>query len=402
MVQESRQGYCVIRVGFSLIGGGFGTGGYNYLLNLVRLICEFESERVQPVLLFGSDVSHSELEPFAAIEGAEVVQSSVMNRGRRASLLIRALLLGRDPSFQLLLNDQRIDLIFESAHYFGWRVGRPVVAWIPDFQHRRLRSMFAWRSYWKRELGFHVQLSSGRLIMLSSNDARRDCELFYPTSKGRVNVVHFAVPSGDVPTLAESRRVAESYGLPCDFVFMPNQFWRHKNHDLVLDSLAQLRAMGRVLVVVSTGKLDDEQNSAHVERLMKRRHLMKLEGQLRVLGLIPFAHVRALLRASMALLNPSLFEGWSTPVEEARTLGMPMVLSDLAVHHEQVGDHAIYFDRFSAASLAEALAGLSAISDDEREYRLISAQVDVQRRVKAFASDFATLASDAVGKQSFR
>jgi glycosyltransferase involved in cell wall biosynthesis len=58
---------------------------------------------------------------------------------------------------------------------------------------------------------------------------------------------------------------------------------------------------------------------------------------------------------SVAVVNPSLFEGWSTTVEEARALGVPMVLSDLPVHKEQAEGIAHFFDRTSAASLANAL-----------------------------------------------
>ncbi len=38
---------------------------------------------------------------------------------------------------------------------------------------------------------------------------------------------------------------------------------------------------------------------------------------------------------STALINPSQFEGWSTTVEEAKSLGVKMLLSDLEVHKEQ-------------------------------------------------------------------
>ena len=59
--------------------------------------------------------------------------------------------------------------------------------------------------------------------------------------------------------------------------------------------------------------------------------------------MIPLDHVYALLRTSMALINPSRFEGWSTTVEEAKSFGVPMILSDIDVHREQTGGTARYF-----------------------------------------------------------
>lgn len=43
---------------------------------------------------------------------------------------------------------------------------------------------------------------------------------------------------------------------------------------------------------------------------------------------MPYEHVPALLRESVALLNPSLFEGWSTTVEEGKSPGKHVLMSD--------------------------------------------------------------------------
>ena len=94
-----------------------------------------------------------------------------------------------------------------------------------------------------------------------------------------------------------------------------------------------------------------------------------LRSQYRLLGMIPRDDLYALMHASAAVLNPSLSEGWSTTVEEARSLGAPLLLSDLPVHREQAGDEASYFDRYSSDSLAAALARFKVESRLERVAR---------------------------------
>jgi len=42
--------------------------------------------------------------------------------------------------------------------------------------------------------------------------------------------------------------------------------------------------------------------------------------------------------------NPTLFEGWSTAVEEAMTVGVPLLSSDLRAHREQAPENALFFD----------------------------------------------------------
>jgi len=61
------------------------------------------------------------------------------------------------------------------------------------------------------------------------------------------------------------------------------------------------------------------------------------------------------MRQSVATLNPSLFEGWSTTVEEARSIGKRVVLSDICVHLEQDPPGATYFDRNNPDDLAHKL-----------------------------------------------
>ncbi len=387
-----------MRVAFTLIGGGSGTGGYNYLLNLLRVLCHHESERVTPVLFLGMDVPQGDASPFEAVLGLEIVRTPTLNRSGRSRILAASLLLGVDSNLRDIFRMHGINIVFESAQFFGWRLGLPVVAWIPDFQHRHLRHMFTFKGYWKRELGFQAEIATGRTIMLSSVDAQHDCERFYPRTVGRTRAVRFAVPPGQPPSLMQARAVADGYGLPAHFLFMPNQFSKHKNHFMVLDALALLRSRGVDVVVVSSGKQMDERHPEYFPKFKAKLDSLGLHNQLRLLGLIPYADLAALMRASAGLINPSLFEGWSTPVEEARALGVPLLLSDLPVNREQVGDQARYFNPHSASELADAIAAMPSLSDAQRDHALCGALDAAHARVRQFAADFANLMIDSATK----
>ena len=51
--------------------------------------------------------------------------------------------------------------------------------------------------------------------------------------------------------------------------------------------------------------------------------------------MIPKNDVSKLIYKSKAVINPSLFEGWNTSVEEAQNTKKKIILSDIAVHREQ-------------------------------------------------------------------
>lgn len=103
------------------------------------------------------------------------------------------------------------------------------------------------------------------------------------------------------------------------------------------------------------------------------------------------------MRCCQAMLNPSLFEGWSTTVEEARALATPMLLSDLNVHREQMGAAAHYFRRDSAEDLADLLQAAPPFDGPTREIALETAHREAEARVRNFAKDFANLACATAG-----
>lgn len=382
----------MIRVAFTLIGGKNWIGGYNYLLNLVRALSVYRPDAITPVLFFGEDIVPADAVPFEQIAGVEVVRHAAFDEMRKKSALIRSMVFGRDKMVQSLFNKLRIDVVFECAQFNGWRLEQPAIAWIPDFQHRALPHLFTKSAYLKREIGLRAQVISGRTIMLSSEDSRKDCERFYPSAVGRTQVVSFAVPATPRSSTVESKEVTDKYELPAKYFFMPNQFWQHKNHLLVAEALSLLKARGRDdVVVVTTGRTSDPRLPQYFSNLQTLIAERGIEKQFRILGLVPYGDLAPLMQASEALVNPSLFEGWSTTVEEAKAAGVPMLLSDLDVHREQAQGLAQFFDRYSASSLAEALIG-DFFKDTTSDECLASA---AQIRMKNFADTFVLLVQTA-------
>lgn len=387
----------MIRVAFTLIGGKNWTGGQNYLLNLLEVLARYQPTTLTPVLFVGEDGAEAAA-PFHAIAGVQVVYTPCLNLPRRTSALLKAILWGKDSCMDRIFRQHQINLVFESAQFFGWRLGIPAIAWIPDFQHRGLPHLFSRGAWWKREIGFRAQVAGNCTIMLSSDDARRACEHYYPSTRGRTRTVHFAIPPRARINYPEARAIAASYHLPEQFIFMPNQFWRHKNHELVLEALVLLQQRGKHIVIAASGKQDDPRDPDYFPRFLAALKKSGMKQSFRLLGLIPYPHLIALMRCCTALLNPSLFEGWSTTVEEARAMGTPMILSDLEVHREQMGEQAIYFERHSAPSLANVLDDIADTQPPQRESEVENARAAALQRAEQFSRDFVNLANCSVSQ----
>jgi glycosyltransferase involved in cell wall biosynthesis len=372
-----------LRVAFTILPRRIWAGGYNYESNLFAALNRYRPGEIAPVVFAGERDDAADLEALARIPGVEVAQSATFDR-RRAGLAA-ALSLGLDYAAVAEFRKRKVNVVFESARFFGWRLPYPAVAWFPDFQHRRLPQLFSPAARLQRELGFRLQIASGRIIMLSSESALRDCQEFYPGVADRTSVVRFATQPPLGLLTADPSAVIEHYGLPSKYFYLPNQFWRHKNHQVVVDALAILAKRGDDVVVAASGSKDDSREPDYFGTIMRQVVERGVEKNFRYLGMIPLPHVYALLRAATALINPSRFEGWSTTVEEAKSFGVPMILSNIDVHCEQTAGEACYFSVDDPSSLAEHLAKASQNLEPAVVRNLLP---DLNARVAAFAADF--------------
>ena len=75
-----------------------------------------------------------------------------------------------------------------------------------------------------------------------------------------------------------------------------------------------------------------------------RRHATELGDRLRMPGYVPRADLRRLYRDALALVFPSLHEGFGLPILEAMALGVPVLTSGPGRMAEVAGGHALLVD----------------------------------------------------------
>jgi glycosyltransferase involved in cell wall biosynthesis len=378
----------VIRIAFTILGGKGWLGGRHYLVNLLRSLRAYEAQEVTPVLFVSDRLAEEDVAPLRSIDGVEIVASAHFSAERRTQRILQALLWGQDSNAVRLFRAHRIDVVFEPAQFYGWRLPMPAVAWVPDFQDRHLPHMFSRKAHVQKWVGQWIQTLTGRTFMLSSEDSRSDCERFYPPTRGRTRVVRFAVPAPRAVQAAELAEVLRLHGLPEQFFFLPNQLWAHKNHICVVKALKILEDGGHRAVVAVTGNSQDMRHRAHFDSLMREVSESGLAESFRFLGVVPYEHVLALMQGAAALINPSRCEGWSTTVEEAKSSGTPMILSSLPVHREQAGENALYFSPDSPHELARLLQSFRPLSREERAAAATKARIESGVRLAQFARDF--------------
>lgn len=257
--------------------------------------------------------------------------------------------------------------------------------WIPDFQHRHLPEFFTPEEWNRRETRFQNLLARPCPLILSSQAAMADLETFYPGHAAIPFVWPFrslAYPQG----ADRLREVRDRYGLPARYLFIPNQFWGHKDHATAFHALAMLRDRGCGISLICTGGKEDHRDPGHYDRLFTMAGELGLTS-IRHLGSIPHADVLACLQMATCVVQPSRFEGWSTLVEDALALGAPIAASRLPVHVEQIGEGGLFFTPGDAGALAELLIkALPCLPDSPPEDRVQAAAIAYEQLRKAAAA----------------
>jgi glycosyltransferase involved in cell wall biosynthesis len=233
------------------------------------------------------------------------------------------------------------------------------IGWIPDFQHRGLPQHFSAGEREVRDRTYAKLATRARLVLLSSTTMAVEFAQLYPNYANKARIASFPSQLAFRTLEPDALSAIRKYGLPDRFALVANQFWTHKNHDVVVAAVARLRDDGLQIPVVMTGLPADyrDPTNATLSRLLQAISENRLAGQVVVLGEVPYEDLVSLLRTASVIIQPSRYEGWSTTVEDAKALGRPIVCSDIAVHREQAADSgAEFFPVDSAADLAAAMA----------------------------------------------
>lgn len=328
-------------------------GGTSYYRNLFSAIKDLPARKIEPVLITsrrGVDALKSQFPEMDVTHLPFLDALRVADKARRALQLVA----GRDFTLEYVLRANRIDLLSHSG-YFGRRSTVPSIAWIPDFQELTYPEFFSRAELASRYRNAIRSSRHASTVLLSSEAALADLRRI---GIGEVDtaVLPFVAT---VPPAAESLprdQLETKYGLADRFFHLPNQFWIHKNHGVVLQALALLRQQGKIFQVVATGNTADPRQPSHFSSLMATARELGVDDLFKSLGVVPYQDLMSLMRHAIAVINPSKFEGWSTTVEEAKSMGKAIVLSDIAVHREQAPDRAAFFLPDDAGQLAEGMS----------------------------------------------
>jgi glycosyltransferase involved in cell wall biosynthesis len=302
-----------------------------------------------------------------------------------------------DAALLRLCAARRIDAVlpFAAALPAGFAV--PWVGYLYDFQHRAYPELFTASERAWRDTSFRTMVDRAPAVIVNARQVLADAKQYLGPMRGRIFALPFSAAPASTWFDSDPQEVRLRYGIGPRYFIISNQFWVHKRHDVALQALAMLA--DETVELVTTGATHDARAPGHFAALRALVEELGLAKRIHFLGLIPKLDQIALLRGAVAVVQPTSFEGGpgGGSVFDAVALGLPTIVSDIAVNRE-IEEHVTrYVPLGDAPALAQAMA--AALADDpprpKSRQRLMD---DGQARRKAMGEVVAQAVDHAIDR----
>ena len=344
------------RIGFDarLAGkkhAGIGRYSENLILKLIELAAKNNQVKVKFVIFFfDTEQAKEVLSQFFNHPNVEVVITNIKHYGLQEQLVL--------PKFY---KKAQLDLLYVPH----WNVpifyrGKLIVTIHDLLWHEQkgtqATTLKAWQYFVKYLVYKYVSkqaVKKAKVIFVPTETIKKTVIHYYPFAKNKIIVSKEGIASkyqnalNHQPTLQPRIKKQLIY---------TGSLYPHKNIAVVIKSLKKLPKY-QLLIASSRSIFQDQ-----IQTLVAH---YKVKKQVIFLGFVPDEKLITLYQQSMALVQPSLSEGFGLTGIEAMASQIPVLASDIEVFREIYQDAAFFFDPNSSASFIKALENLESANRKE-------------------------------------
>ena len=330
-------------------------GGYNHYLHLISSIKKFANKKITPIIIFDTNDRFNKNRELSKYEYLVCNYFSNSNNYLRIFNKLLIIVFGKSFLYESFLKKNNINIISHS--YF---VGKNSIAksypWFPDFQEYFYPFYFNKKNILLRKLNLYLATIHSRAIIVSSKSAVKDLRKISIKSYNKAKILFHTNSMINSSYIYSKQYIKKKYSIKKDFYLLPNQYWIHKNHIVVLKALQSIK--NRTFQIISTGASTDHRNPRHFNNLIEYINKNNLVTDYKFLGIVPENDFCSLINASLGVINPSKFEGWGNSGAKAISYGVPAILSDIEPHKELKGE-VYFFNSDNYLQLSKILLKLS-------------------------------------------
>jgi len=381
----------MIKVGFVInFNSKKWLGGYNLIINLIKSLRTLKKKQIEPILIIDENVPLNELKSL----NIKIIKTNYFSKEKTYQRIFNKILIhlfGKSYLYDRFFKILKINILSHTLLSLGKKSRIKSFPWIPDFQYYHYPENFSLKNRIMKKLNIFFLGKHSNKIILSSKSARNDLKkISYKAYKNSVsNPFTFDLLKKN--QIINSSKIKKKYKLKNNFFYLPNQYFVHKNHIVVLKALKKLlnNKKNKDITIVSTGFNNDHRNPNYFKEIMLYIKKNKLNNNFIYLGVVPYKDMMSLIYNSVALINPSKFEGWSSSVEQAKSMGKKILLSDISVHKEQNPKRAEFFSQNNYEELAYKIKKIWFGYNYKYEKILINRSYKaLENKLSKYASDY--------------
>ena len=279
------------------------------------------------------------------------------------------MILGKNHNLEKFLIENKIDALSHSGS-LGRYSKIKSFPWIPDFQELNLPQNFSLKARLIRRISHYNDIINSTKIIVSSNTVRNDFKKISLAGYNKSEVikhVNYVVPQKKIKS---ANYLKKKYKINKRFFLIPNHYWTHKNHSIVLKALNYIKKKN--FIIVSTGRCYDHRDPSYFKTFEKKIYNLKLQNFYKIIGIVPFEDLCSLIYNSLGVINPSVSEGFPNSADQANLLGKIAILSNIKVNLEEKKKNYFFFNPKNYKQLAHLLMKKSLRSKSTKKSKINS------------------------------
>lgn len=202
-------------------------------------------------------------------------------------------------------------------------------------------------------------------VIAISEQTKQDIIQYYGTAEEKIVVCYQSCnPIFEQKiTDAEKQRIKGKYKLPDTYFLYVGSVIERKNLLNICKALKELQPTIKIpLVVIGTGREYMQVVKAFVSENGLTQDVIFLSEQDATIDDADFRSAKdfpAIYQSAIAMIYPSVYEGFGIPILEAMWSGTPVITSNTSCMPETGGDAAYYIDPYAVADIAKAMTRIA-------------------------------------------
>lgn len=263
----------------------------------------------------------------------------------------------------LLLNPEKIDVLFSPSHYVPPFLTIPRVFSIMDLGYLEFTGQFTKMVFWQLKYWTAISIFVSKQVLTISESSKQDIVRHYPWASKKVAVTplshdlsekDFKISENDV------RRVKNKYSIVHDYILYVGTLKPSKNVEGLIAAFSKLK-YNKPLQLVIAGK-----KGWMYTEMFKLVKKLGVQDSVVFTDYVDDSDKMALRKGAKIFVQPSFWEGFGIDTLSCMTMGVPVVASNVGSLSEVIGKAGVIIDPYSINDIVRGISKV--LKMNQKEY----------------------------------